>query len=99
MVPIGNVASILAFLVGLTALLGFILSRRQAAIEEGKHLESIQQLRRDLDQANVKIRELEDGSHGRDVSVGEIKANIERLLEAVRRIESKLDDHIVKAPA
>jgi len=97
MIPIGSIASVLAILVSIVAIFGFILSRRQAAIEEGKHLENIQQLLREHDQLNAKIYDLESRGHVRDVDVGEIKTNIEHLLEAVRRIELKLDEHIVKA--
>ncbi len=94
-----DVASIVALVVSLLAIAGFLIARRKAAIEEGKHLADVQQLRRDLDQARAKIHALEDASHERDLVTTEIKADVKHLLEAVTRIEGKLDGHIVGDPA
>jgi len=90
-----NIASLLALLVSAIAIIGFVVARRKSAIEEGKHLETVQQIKRDLDHAYDKIHDLEKAFNERDVALAGIKADVKNVLDAVRRIEAKLDGHIV----
>jgi hypothetical protein len=94
-----DVASIVALVVSLLAIAGFLIARRKVAVDEGKHLEAVRRLGEDLGHAYAKIHELEAASHERDVVTAEIKADVKHLLEAVARIEGKLDGHILGTPA
>jgi len=93
-----DIASMVALIVSVLAIVTFIVARRKTAIEEGKHIQTVEQLQKDLERAYAKIRLLEDVSHERDVMTGEIKADVKHLLEAVKRIEAKLDGHIIGMP-
>lgn len=96
---VSYIGSVLAVLVSLAALITFAISRYRAAIEEGKHLATIDQLRADLTAAYEKIHKLETITHERDVIVGEIKADLKHVLEGLRRIEHKLDVHLAQDKA
>jgi hypothetical protein len=93
---VSYIGSILAVLVSVAALITFAISRYKAAIEEGKHLETVEQLRRDLSAAYDKIHQLESITHNRDMIVGEIKADLKHVRDGLKRIEHKLDQHLAK---
>lgn len=95
MIAFNNIASVTAFLVSVTAIVAFLVSRKKAAIEEGKQLKEVEQLRADLDRAHEKIRDLTIKVHAGDVSLASIGTDVKNLLEATKRIEAKLDGHIV----
>lgn len=88
------VTSSLAMLVSVSTIATFFVARKRAAIEEGMHLRDVQQLRIDLDKAHTKIRELTERLQGSVVDMAKIATNIDNLLQAVNRIETKLDKHI-----
>jgi len=90
-----DVASIVALVVSLLAIAGFLIARRKVAVDEGRHLEAVRRLGEDLNRAFTRIHELETASHERDVVTAEIKADVKNLLAAVARIEGKLDGHIL----
>ena len=91
----------MAFILSILAILGSLLNFwkfgtavKERALAEGKHLETIDQLRRDLDRAYEKIRTLECDTGKVEGDIIEIKNDIKHMLKAVERMEVKLDGHI-----
>ena len=86
------VLSLLGLITGIIAILTFAGTRKKVAIEEGKHLALVDELRKDLNHAYDKIRKLEEESRGNDkiliamqTDIKHILASIEKLSEAISR--------------
>ena len=97
-VPI-DVSLGIAILGSILAVLAWVDSRRKAAVSEGKHVQTVDQLKEDLNRCHEKLRNLGDRLNTSDVNVGEIKADIRHILDAITRVEGKLDGHISKEVA
>ncbi len=90
LVNLGDVAAVTAIFV---ALVGWLLTWRKAAMNEGKHLEEITQIKKDLNDAWEKIHLLESGGNLTAVALAEIKTTLKFILESVGRLETKLEAH------
>jgi hypothetical protein len=90
-----SIAAPVALVVSILAIVTFLATRRKTAIEEGKHLKTVEQLGKDLNNGHAKIRQLETVSHEQDVTIAEIKSDLKYLVGAVNRIEGKLDERIM----
>lgn len=86
-------AAVVAVVVGLSTLYSFGVSRRKAAMEEGKKDERFQQMAKDLERAFDKIRTLESANHVSDKSLGEIKIMLANIKESLDKLSEKFDRH------
>lgn len=91
----------IATLMAVLAIAGHVLSflrfgslAKERAVAEGKHLETIDQLRRDLDRAYEKIRMLEGTTNTTEGDIIEIKNDLKHIIKAIERMEKKFDSHI-----
>ena len=102
---LGHIGALLAVLVSLATLISFFAARhkeanaklrraQEEAVERGRHLQEVEQLKSDLTRAHEKIRALEAIVHRGDVSMAEIRVEVKNILDTVQRIEKKLDEHI-----
>jgi hypothetical protein len=81
----------LSLVVGLAAISKFYTDRRDRAIEEGKMQREIQQLRKDVDSAYLKMREIESAARCVDIDLASVQNDIKHILAALVRIENKLE--------
>ena len=81
----------LSLVVGILAISKFYADRRDRAVEEGKMQGEIAQLRRDIDAAYSKMREMETAARCADVDIASIQSDIKHILSALVRIENKLE--------
>lgn len=86
-----NVGTVVAILVGLSALVTFWTTRRRAVLEEGKKAQEVEQLKRDLDRAHEKIRQIEIKLTSAEGDMRELKTDVKHILAAINRLEQKID--------
>ena len=102
---LGHIGALLAVLVSTATLVSFFIARQkeanaklrrsqEEAIERGRHLQEVDQLKTDLARAHEKIRALETVVHAGDISMAEIKIEVKNIFDTVQRIEKKLDEHV-----
>lgn len=77
----------MGFLTGITVLIAFATNRRDRAVEEGKHLSTVAELRRDLDHAYEKIRNLEEASKESDENLKVMQNDIKHILAGVNALK------------
>jgi len=90
-VIISMVFGFMGFVVGITTLLTFASNRRKTAVEEGKHLATIEELRRDLDHACDKIRTLENEARENDKRLAEMQTDIKHILKTLEEVKRALN--------
>jgi hypothetical protein len=78
--------------VGIIAISRFYSDRRDRAVEEGKMKGEIVQLRKDLDAAYVKMRDLETNARCVDIDLAEVKSDVKHIIDALERIERRLEN-------
>jgi predicted nucleic acid-binding Zn-ribbon protein len=91
-----DITMAVAILGAVLAILAWLDSKRRAAMAEGKHVKEVEQLQVDLTRCHEKLRSLESRVNSSDVNVGEMRADLRHILDAIGRIEGKLDGHISK---
>jgi hypothetical protein len=91
MVNIGFDVSLLIGLVGcLLAILTFFNGQRKAAILEGKHLKSVEELEKRQVALEAKVSSLTVCYQNTDADIREIKTDIEWIREALKEIKAGL---------
>jgi len=85
------IGSGLSILVALAAIAKFFDLRRHTVLDEGRRREVIEQLRRDLDHAYEKVRELERDNKKTDRMMVEMKTDIKHILKSLDEIKEKLE--------
>jgi len=85
-------------LTSLIAVLTFLGNRRRAAMEEGARQQIIKQIRCDLDQAYAKIHDIETNLSTASGDMRELKTDVRHILNAIERLESKIDGRIEVGP-
>ena len=78
--------------VGIIAISRFYSDRRDRAVEEGKMKGEIVQLRKDLDAAYIKMRDLETNARCVDIDLAEVKSDVKHIIDALDRIERRLEN-------
>ena len=89
-----NVSSIVewaSLLAAAAAVAGWWHQRKKSLAAEGRAVQKIEQLVAKVDTQEKKISELEVKAHCQDMESTEIRADIKYLVEAVKRIEERLD--------
>jgi archaellum component FlaC len=81
----------LSLAVGVIAISRFYFDRWDRAVEEGKMRGEIEQLRKDIDSAYAKMRDMENVARCVDVDIASIQSDIKHILSALVRIENKLE--------
>ena len=82
---------IVGFLVGISTLITFVSNRRKSAVEEGKRLACMEEIRRDLDHAYEKIHSLEKNEKETDKVLTEMRTDIKHILRALENVQSSLE--------
>ncbi len=88
---IAIIISILSVMVSLITIYNFFLQRRKAAMNEGKKNLEIEQMRKDLDRAHEKIRNLEGLNAVNDKDIALMKRDIEYIKASVDEIKDILN--------
>lgn len=78
--------SLFAAAASLTAVAAYFNARKRAAVEEGKHLESITHLKDEISRHDAKLEELDSSSQTLALDVREVKTDIKNILHI---LESK----------
>lgn len=91
---LSTILAVLAIAGNILSFIRFGSMAKEKAVAEGKHLETIDQLRRDLDRAYEKIRTLETAKGETEGDIIEIKNDLKHIIKAIERLEKKLDGHI-----
>ncbi len=92
------VIAVLSALASLTAIATFLTKRRRAAMEEGRRQQIVEEIRKDLDRAHVKIRDLECRVSDASGDMRELKTDVKHILDAIKSMETKLDRHLEVLP-
>jgi uncharacterized protein YlxW (UPF0749 family) len=79
-----------SLIVGLIAVASFATQRKKAAMDEGRRLADIGQLRKDLDRAFEKVHALEASRSCTDIDIAELKTDMKHVIAALERIENRL---------
>jgi predicted RNase H-like nuclease (RuvC/YqgF family) len=90
--------AIISGLASLAAIATFLGNRRRAAMDEGKRQQIVEQIRQNLDRARERIREIENKLSTTEGDMRELKADVKHVLDAIERLEGKLDRHIEVRP-
>jgi predicted nucleic acid-binding Zn-ribbon protein len=88
------IIAIASGLASLAAIATFLGNRRRAAMEEGKRQQIMEQMRQDLEHAREKIRDIEGKFSVADGDMRELKTDVKHILNAIERLEGKLDGHL-----
>jgi len=94
MAILAAVTSTVALIVSILGIITFGIERRKEAVKEGMHLQEVKQFKEDLARAHEKIRALQEKMQDREVTLAELSRDVKHIVEAVQRIEAKLDEHI-----
>ena len=85
------VLMVLSIISAMLAVAGWWHQRKKSIAAEGRAVQKIEQLVAKVDTQEKKISELEVKAHCQDMESTEIRADIKYLVEAVKRIEERLD--------
>lgn len=80
-----------SLIAGAAAIAGWWHQRKKSLAAEGRAVQKIEQLVAKVETQEKKISELEEKAHCQDMDSTEIRADIKYLVEAVKRIEERLD--------
>lgn len=90
-------------LVSIGSLLGVLIAvykiykyKEAAMQQQGKQLEKQRLVEDELLLAKKRIDDLQERLRGTDINMASIQTDIKHIMEALGRIESKLDNHIGK---
>lgn len=86
-------------LASLMAIFTFLGNRRKAIMEEGKRQQIVEHIRADLGLAHDKIRDIELKIYSTEGDMRELKNDVKHILNALERLEGKLDSHIEREKA
>ena len=88
------IITILSALASVTVVATFLSTRRRSAMDEGKRLEQMEQMRRDIEKAWARVHDQEQKLAKHDTDVGQIVTNLGHVLKAIERLETKIDKHL-----
>jgi len=78
---------------GIASILKYNADKRGAILEEGKKAQELEQVKKDLADARTRVDCLEKGSTSVAVALAEIKTLLDRVIDDVKDLGKKLDDH------
>ena len=85
------IAMVMSVVLPLIAFMAYRLDKKKDLTDEGRRLQQLSDLDKALIEARADIRNLESRINNTDVGMGEIKTDIKHIMDALTRIEGKLE--------